>query len=189
MSKTSRPDLDRGNSTEHVAEKASDHWYSLMTWDDLPHWRQDNQYIRGNYRQESRSYLRSLCSLTYWHNETVNIYSHLIPALLSLPFAIAMYKVMQPRYKQAAQSDVTAFCCFFLGAALCLGMSAIYHTLTNHSPLVNQVGNQLDYVGIVLLITGSFVPSVYYGFWCDPALQKLYWIMVSSPSLRSYSRR
>ena len=37
----------------------------------------------------------------------------------------------------------------------------------------------MDYVGIVALIFGSFVPSVYYGFYCEPMLQKTYWGMVS----------
>ena len=36
----------------------------------------------------------------------------------------------------------------------------------------------MDYVGIVALIFGSFVPSVYYGFYCEPMLQKTYWGMV-----------
>lgn len=53
-----------------------------------------------------------------------------------------------------------------------------YHTISNHSPRVNKLGNKLDYVGIILLITGSFIPSIYFSFWCDSALQKVYWTMV-----------
>lgn len=45
--------------------------------------------------------------------------------------------------------------------------------------MVQRLGNQLDYVGIVALITGSFVPSIFYGFYCEPTLQKIYWAMVS----------
>jgi hypothetical protein len=185
MSKTLTQDATPTVSAPPVAsaEKTSDHWYTLVKWDDLPHWRQDNHYIQGYYRRDSGSILRSFGSLAYWHNETINIYSHLIPALLSLPCAVAIYELLEPRYEQATKSDVIAFCCFFLGAALCLGMSATYHTISNHSPMVNQIGNQLDYVGIVLLITGSFVPCVYYGFWCAPTLQKVYWAMVSGPGV------
>ena len=167
--------------TSPQAEKAVHHWYTLVKWDDLPHWQKDNHYIHGNYRQVSDSYFRSLGSLGYWHNETINIYSHLIPALLSLPCTVATYKLLRPRYEQASAADVVALGCFFLGAALCLGMSATYHTISNHSPMVNQIGNQLDYIGIVLLITGSFVPSIYYGFWCEPTLQKIYWSLVGTP--------
>ena len=181
MSKASRQNAGATVSAPPSAEKASENWSTLVKWDDLPHWQQDNQYIQGNYRRASNSYLKSFGSLSYWHNETINVYSHLIPALLSLPCAIAIYKLLQPRYERATQSDVIVFSCFFLGSALCLGMSATYHTISNHSPAVNRIGNQLDYVGIVLLITGSFVPSVYYGFWCDPTLQRVYWMMVSRP--------
>jgi len=100
---------------------------------------------------------------------------------------MAIYKLLKPRYEQATQSDIIAFSCFFLGAALCLGMSATYHTISNHSPTVNQIGNQLDYVGIVLLITGSFVPTIYYGFWCDHRLQRVYWAMARILGLPSDS--
>ena len=158
----------------------SDLRHSLVQWSDLPHWQQDNQHIRGSYRRASYSYYKSFASWGYLHNESVNIYSHLIPALLSLPSAIVLHQVLQPRYERATQSDVLAFIFFFLGATLCLGMSATYHTISNHSPTVNKIGNQLDYLGIVLLIAGSFVPSIYYGFWCDPKLQMTYWTMISS---------
>ncbi len=156
----------------------SEHWYSLVQWDEVPHWQQDNHHIHGGYRKPSGSYHRSLASLFYIHNETVNIYTHLLPALTALPGGFALYKVLQPRYAQATTHDILAFSCFFLGAAICLGMSAAYHLISNHSPAVNKFGNQLDYVGIVLLISGSFVPSIYYGFWCDTILQKFYWAMV-----------
>jgi adiponectin receptor len=155
-----------------------EHWYSLVGWDDLPHWQQDNHHIHGSYRRPSGSYHRSIASLSYIHNETVNIYTHLIPALITLPGAFVLYKILQPRYVRATESDVVAFSCFFLGTAVCLGLSATYHITSNVSPKVNKIGNRLDYVGIVLLISGSFVPSIYYGFWCVPKLQRIYWAMV-----------
>lgn len=166
-------------SHKDTMDQETEQWYSLVQWDDVPHWQQDNHHIHGSYRQPSSSYQRSFASLLYIHNETVNIYSHFIPALATVPGALLLYKILQPRYGQATKSDILAFSCFFLGTALCLSMSAIYHTVSNHSPRVNKLGNQLDYVGIVLLISGSFVPSIYYGFWCEPALQKVYWAMVS----------
>lgn len=153
-------------------------WHSVIRWDQVPRWQQDNHYIHGGYRRVSASYRRSFASIWYLHNESVNIWTHLLPAALTIPAGWWLHRTLKPRYEQASARDVAAFSCFFLGAALCLGMSATYHTISNHSPEVNRIGNQLDYVGIVLLISGSFVPSIYYGFWCYPKLQMVYWSMI-----------
>jgi adiponectin receptor len=158
-----------------------DIWHALINWDDLPHWLQDNQFIHSGYRKASYSYARSIQSIFHRpHNETVNIWTHLIPATLCLPAAGYLYNILKPRYELASRADILAMSCFFLGAAFCLGLSASFHTFSNHSPSVAQFWNRLDYAGISLLIAGSFVPSVYYGFWCHPAKQWSYWIMVGS---------
>ncbi len=156
----------------------SDLWYTLVHWNDLPHWQQDNQHIYSSYRQASYSYSRSLQSIFHWHNESVNIWSHLVPGTLALPLGAILYKILEPRYERASAGDVFAMSCFFVGAAFCLGISATYHAVSNHSPPVARMWNQFDYAGISLLIAGSFVPSVYYGFWCHPDRQWIYWSMV-----------
>jgi adiponectin receptor len=121
----------------------------------------------------------SFKSLAYIHNETVNIYTHLLPSMVTIPISFVIYRVTTARYETATRDDIAAFGCFFAGAAFCLGMSALYHTISNHSPVVARIGNAFDYIGIVGLITGSFIPSVYYGFYCIPQLQIFYWTMIS----------
>ncbi|KAH8695326.1 putative hemolysin-III channel protein Izh2 [Talaromyces proteolyticus] len=152
----------------------------LLHWDELPAWLRDNHHIHTGYRPASSSFLGSFQSLTYIHNETVNIYSHLLPALVTIPAGFLLYQVLAPRYRTASNSDIAAFACFFVGAAFCLGMSATYHTISNHSPAVARIGNALDYVGIVSLITGSFIPTLYYGFYCEPSLRRVYWTMITT---------
>lgn len=58
-------------------------------------------------------------------------------------------------------------------------MSATYHALCNHSPDVAKWGNKLDYTGIVCLIMGSYMPAMYYGFYCLPRLLEVYLALVS----------
>jgi adiponectin receptor len=172
------------SQTEDSSKMASyDSWWTLVGWDNLEHWMQDNHHIQSNYRRASYSYARSFASIFHVHNETVNIWTHLLPAMLSLPSAAVLYNTLKPRYEKATSADVAAMSFFFLGTLLCLGMSAIYHTLSNHSPKVSKTWNQLDYAGIACLIAGSFVPSVYYGFWCEPGKQILYWTMVGADPL------
>ncbi|KAL1894955.1 hypothetical protein Sste5346_005642 [Sporothrix stenoceras] len=71
-------------------------------------------------------------------------------------------------------SSTLVLSCFAAGAVACLGMSATYHALSNHSPAVARWGNKLDYSGIVFLIVGSYVPTLYYGFFCHPRWLTVY---------------
>ena len=165
-------------ATSTVEQKISD--ALTVLWADLPAWQQDNHYIHSGYRPASNSFQKSFASLGYLHNESVNIYSHLLGAIVFTVSGSLLYTLVKPRYSSAETSDILAFGSFFLGAALCLGMSATYHAISNHSPQVAKFGNKLDYVGIVCLITGSFIPSIFYGFYCEPELQKTYWTMVGN---------
>lgn len=180
--------MEKHNAQSPTAsDKAAEVWHALVQWADLPHWQQDNQHIHGSYRKASYSYSRSFQSILHWHNESVNIWSHLVPATLSLPAGYSLYKILQPRYELASVADVLAMSCFFLGATFCLGMSATYHAVSNHSPSVAKFWNQLDYAGIAILIAGSFVPSVYYGFWCDGPRQIVYWTMVRLTAIAGWA--
>lgn len=159
-------------------EKKVSHALTVL-WSDLPPWQRDNHYIHSGYRPASNSFSRSFSSLSYIHNETVNIYTHLLGAVAALLCALYLHSLIKPRYDKATTEDVIVFGCFFGGAIACLGMSATYHTISNHSPKVNKIGNQLDYVGIVCLIWGSFIPSIFYGFAREPGYIAAYWSMVS----------
>ncbi|RGP70871.1 pho36-regulatory role in lipid and phosphate metabolism [Fusarium longipes] len=150
----------------------------LLLWDDLPAWRRDNAFILSGYRQSQNSYAHSFRSLFYLHNESVNIWTHLIGAIVFLGSAAYVDRVVRPRYASASSADVLVFACFFGGAVVCLGMSATFHTLSNHSDTVAKWGNKLDYTGIVALIVGSYVPALYYGFFCLPNLMTAYlWVI------------
>ena len=145
----------------------------LLTFDQLPSWQQDNKYILTSYRPPSGSVYLSLRSIfNSIHNETVNIHTHLAPSLI-----FAACPLFHPT------PTLLPFLPFYTGAGLCLLISSLYHALSNVSPLIDRVGNQIDYVGILLLITGSFVPSIYFGFLCHRGLQQLYWTMIGSLGL------
>ncbi|GAP86022.1 putative mPR-like GPCR protein [Rosellinia necatrix] len=147
----------------------------LLLWDELPRWRRDNAFILSGYRPASGSYLGSLLSVFRVHNESVNIWTHAAGSLVLVPLAaLCLYAEIAPRRAAAGPADELVFACFLSGAALCLGMSATYHALSNHSESVAKWGNKLDYSGIVCLIVGSYVPALYYGLFCEPALMSVY---------------
>lgn len=153
----------------------------LIHWDELPPWRRDNAFIHTSYRRITPSYTHALRSLFYLHNESVNIWSHLLGCAIFAASSAYIYAVARPRYlAHANAADVAVFGCFFGGAMVCLGMSATYHGLVDHSEHVAKWGNKLDYTGIVALIVGSYVPALYYGFFCQPVLLQGYLYLVSS---------
>lgn len=117
-------------------------------------------------------------------DETVNVWTHLLGAIIFSVLGAIAYSfyeaIIAPRYATATWEDWLVFGCFFAGAFLCLGMSATYHAICNHSPDVAKWGNKLDYTGIVCLIMGSYMPALYYGLYCLPRLLEVYLAMVSS---------
>lgn len=151
----------------------------LLMYEETPTWHQDNEYIRSGYRPESNSARLCFASWVYVHNETANIYTHLLPAIASLICEILIFRYFEIRYPDSTKGDQFVFAFFLLTAAICLGISATYHTLMNHSSSVSDLWLRLDYVGIVILTLGDFVSGIYLIFYCEPALQRVYWTMVS----------
>ncbi|RII10835.1 hypothetical protein CUC08_Gglean006835 [Alternaria sp. MG1] len=99
----------------------------LLMWNEIPNWYQDNEYILSGYRAVSGSYRKCFGSIISIHNETVNIFSHLIGSVLFFALPIPVYYSLQPRYGTATTADVVVFSTFFFGVAICFALSATYH--------------------------------------------------------------
>ncbi|CDS07996.1 hypothetical protein LRAMOSA01945 [Lichtheimia ramosa] len=150
----------------------------LLSWRELPEWMKDNIYITAGYRKPTGSYIRSLYSLFYIHNESVNIWSHLLGFLLFIGLGIH-FLWTQPFADSLTTYDYLYFFCFIAGAMTCLGFSSSFHCFQNHSEPVAAKWNRCDYAGIVTLTVGSFYPLLYYGFHCHPTLQVIYLIIIT----------
>ncbi|THV55812.1 hypothetical protein BGAL_0003g00540 [Botrytis galanthina] len=108
-------------------------------------------------------------------DEVVNIHSHLIGAVLFALLPIYIYHTLLPRYHDAATADLVVFALFFGGVAVCFGLSFFHQTAS--------FWIELDYLGIVALMWGSTVATIYHGFICDVKLQRIYWSMITLLSL------
>ncbi|KFY90812.1 hypothetical protein V498_05810 [Pseudogymnoascus sp. VKM F-4517 (FW-2822)] len=151
---------------------------TLLSYDELPEWQKDSPFILYGYRPESNSAHACFASWLYLHNETVNIYSHLLPGVVFLAGEVMIYQYFDARYPMATVSDRLIFSFFLLTAVTCLGLSAMFHTFLSHSAHVSHIWLQLDFVGIIVLTLGEFVSAIYVGFYCDPGLQRVYWTMI-----------
>jgi len=70
--------------------------------------------------------------------------------------------------------EKTVVILFFLSAFVCLTFSTVFHTFGCHSPDICHFCGRLDYTGIAVLITGSFLPWVYYSFYCHAMTKYVY---------------
>ncbi|RCH99034.1 hypothetical protein CU098_003992 [Rhizopus stolonifer] len=145
----------------------------LLMYDELPGPWQNNQYIRTGYR-----FLGSAAdcwySLFYFHNETGNIWTHLL-GFVAL-FSIGIYELFFSELMASIPlKDRLVFLVFFLAACKCLMCSTVWHTLSgiNNLKVYKQVAC-LDYVGISVLICASIILCEYYGFYCDDAIRNTY---------------
>ena len=91
---------------------------------------------------------------------------------------IILYPYAKEHYPAANGDDWTVFGLFFLGGALCFGLSTVYHVLSSHSHAVHDVYLRLDLVGISTVTAGCFSPGVWYTFPCASRETKIFWIGV-----------
>jgi adiponectin receptor len=154
---------------------------ALLSFGDMPEWFQDGNdpSILHGYRPISDSVRASFHSWWYLHNETVNIYSHLIPAVVFLFGEWYILQYLSGRYSRVTSIDLVAFSFFMLTATICFASSALYYTLMNHSYAVDHFCHRLDMFGIGIFIVGDIVLGVYITFWCETTLRDTYWSMVS----------
>ncbi|KAK3903968.1 HlyIII-domain-containing protein [Staphylotrichum tortipilum] len=149
----------------------------LLSITQIPSWYAD-PFILTGYRPVTPSVKSCFGSLGYLHNETANIYSHLIPALCCIVLAALVSGYFRATFPRATRTDRLVFEIYLATSVLCFTVSSFYHTLLCHSRHYRDLWVRFDYLTIVVQILGSFVSGIYVGFYCEPRLQQLYWSMI-----------
>jgi len=153
----------RQEDGENIVVKTWEARWTVQNFEALPDWLRDNEYLLTGHRPPLPSVYECFKSIWSLHTETGNIWTHLIGCLAF--FFLAVWFLTRPDTHIQFQEKLV-FSFFFLGAIVCLGLSFAFHTLSCHSSHVLKVFSKLDYTGISLLIVGSFIPWIYYGFYC-----------------------
>lgn len=105
----------------------------------------------------------------------MNIWSHLIGFICVIVTGVHIsYELLSVDNGQNQIIEVIAFESYVICAALCLLMSSFYHWFGCISESYHNCLLRLDLTGIGLLVTGSFIPGMYYGFYCAPEAQKVH---------------
>lgn len=142
----------------------------------------DNEFILGGYRRPSFSYIQSLWSIVQLHNETVNIWSHLLGAIYFLA-ALLKYSTDELNQTLRRRQDTHVVLLYYGSVATCFLLSTIFHTFSDHSPQTHKRFNKLDHLGIVFVLWGAGVSAVHFTFYCDPPMRDLYLAVMTSNAL------
>ncbi|KAJ4950477.1 hypothetical protein NE237_027309 [Protea cynaroides] len=187
-------------TTTEKGTEAQRKQYKLVSYRDSPDYLKDNEYILGYYRADW-PLKESLFSLFSWHNETLNVWTHLLgffiflgltilnsrgvphvadfPSKFNRPSALTTTtKTGQGVTTLHDLENLTAprwpFFVFLGGSMFCLISSSFCHLFLCHSQRLNLLLLRLDYMGIAVMIITSFFPPIYYTFQCDSQWQFIY---------------
>ena len=135
----------------------------LYKYEDMPSYAQ-NRYILNGYRM-CKTFKESWKSLTYVHNETGNIYTHIFASLVFLGILVDIW------LWDIAIGDKVIFSIFCLCAIKCFVASTLFHLHCNQCEKTHSFFVCLDYSGISFMVMGSSVVVTYYLYYCHGVSQ------------------
>jgi predicted membrane channel-forming protein YqfA (hemolysin III family) len=139
----------------------------LLSWAEVPSWLQYNRFIHSGYRPLMRSTGAALASILQWHNETLNIWTHLLPLFFFLClFAQELHRAHSEGEPHRALHLFAALGCVFVCT-----VSVAYHTLMCGCRSRGEYQRLLcvDVFGSVVVISTTAVPLLWFGNPCFSA--------------------
>eukprot|EP01121_Diplochlamys_sp_Union-15-3_P020839 TRINITY_DN8255_c0_g1_i2.p1 TRINITY_DN8255_c0_g1~~TRINITY_DN8255_c0_g1_i2.p1 ORF type:complete len:222 (+),score=5.38 TRINITY_DN8255_c0_g1_i2:34-699(+) len=136
--------------------------YPLYNWAQIPIFLKHNEYIIDYYRVQL-SWYDCLQSVFHWHNESLNIWTH----LLGIPIMLVLCVIAFCTWLKDGQFlEVTVFLVYIFCASLLFLCSGIFHLLHCISEKMYCKCVKLDYTGISVMIIGTAWAPIYHMF-CD----------------------
>jgi len=119
--------------------------------------------ITSGYRQKL-SYTSCLTSCFLLHNETVNIWSHLI-GFATFLYCLATL-ILNPPPGANSFIDLIPLYTQLITYQVCLLSSALFHTFSCHSEQTHKTWLQTDHFGIVVALFGTYMSIINNVFHC-----------------------
>jgi len=176
---------DAFSSTSHDCTSATntgdtiDDWcchYEPTTKEIL---RNDNVFIVSGFREDTEySFWRCLGTLFTLHNDTLNIWTHLIAAIYQLYALFTMLNsspVASAAFSTRLAITIYLLCCF-----LCFSLSAAYHLFRSFSVKAFVYLLMGDIIGVTLEIFGSNFLYIVTELNCFTGLRTMYLIYMIS---------
>jgi len=105
----------------------------ILHFNDVSTWMQADPHIKYGYRAESNSFLECFWSLFYFHNEFVNIWSHLLPAFFFLTLLLVTDYEIRYGLDPVSGMDSLVVQIYVAGTATCLLLSVSHYLSSVYS--------------------------------------------------------
>jgi len=128
-----------------------------------------NPFILSGYRRKM-SVRECLMSIFQIHNETANIWTHLIGVFFFCSYLLDNY------YKYESTPQKTMFYVSVGACITCYLLSCVYHTFNCHSHKLYQTLLYCDFIGIVATICGITGATIFFIMRCSPEARNIYMI-------------
>lgn len=147
---------------------------NLISYDQLPDLWRNNEYILTGYRFiPLRNWSALIRSTFELHNESGNVWSHLLGIFIVLP-------LFWPKANAKLDPDTTPMdrmvqTIYLIAAVKCLFLSVSWHVMAGCADhKVFEMFACVDYTGIAWLVAASIWTIIYNSFYCQPNLALAY---------------
>ena len=117
-------------------------------------YRRYNPYILNGYRKRL-SFASCLKSVFSWHNQTMNIWTHLLGFFFFLYYFIKDIIIYSGHRESLSLTDLMILCTILICYQACMILSVTYHIFDCHSERINDTCLCLDEFGIILSLIAS----------------------------------
>jgi len=139
------------------------------------------QHILHGYRPSGLALHHCARSLLAIHNQTGNVWSHLLGLLVVLyllfvlPQSLAVSSASSPSWLELCLLLV-----FYVCAAWCMTCSCVFHLFHCHSPDSHSKLLKADMLGVLALVWASYLPALHLAFRCHTMWRDLYMVLISA---------
>jgi len=148
----------------------------VLKVDEAPSYAREKAISTG-YRHPL-SYAGCIRSMFWMHNETINIWTHLLGFVYFFYLMERNFSTNQPHNRST--SDLIAVTLQLITYQVCMLFSSLFHTFLCHSETVKIRWQEADHAGILLALWGTYARLIVTKFSCFPISLSFHLVCISS---------
>ena len=154
----------------------------IVSIDEAPSFLVDSPHLRHGYRLHHESIADCVLSLFTLHNETLNVWSHLVAAVYCGLLFSDLHFDGEVSGSFAHQMDLLMVSIATAASVFTFILSAVFHLFCCMSADAHRTLLILDLLGVLSIILSFYFSGLYFGFYFHPAICLAYMLSVAAMS-------